>query len=304
MSAPLLAGEQRDNIPVGIILILASVMMLSTMDAAAKFVSERYPLPQVVFLRCLFGIVPVLVVVAFQRQWAQLRPRRMGGHMLRGVLSLGAMGSFFASLQQMSLPDATALFFIAPLIMTALSVPLLREHVGIRRWCAIMVGFAGVLIIVRPGSGVFGWAALLPMAAALCYSLIVIATRFVGRTETAPAMALWYVLVPVVVAGSTMPWLWVPPAPEHWPIFIATGLLGGSGILLMSFAYRIAPVGAMAPFDYSALLWAALWGWAIWKDLPDIWTVTGAGVIAASGLYIIHRETRFNRQQAKQNPRP
>jgi drug/metabolite transporter (DMT)-like permease len=285
----------RDNIAAGIALILASVLMLSTLDAAAKYVSERYPVLQVVFLRSVFGVIPVLAVVAVQRRWAQLKPRLMWGHALRGVLSLAAMGLFFASLQELSLPDATALFFIAPLLMTGLSVPLLNEKVGPRRWGAIVVGLAGVLIIVRPGSGVFGLAALLPMGAALAYSLIVICTRWVGRTETAPAMSLWYAAVPIVATGVTMPWIWVTPALEHWPVFLATGLLGGSGILLMSFAYRVAPVGAMAPFDYTALLWAALWGWAVWGDLPDAWTVVGACVIAASGLYIIHRETRVAR---------
>lgn len=294
MTAPTGGPESRDNIAAGIALVLASVALLSALDAAAKYVAERYPLPQVVFLRSVFGIIPVLAVVAVQRQWAQLRTRRLWGHAMRGVLSLVAMALFFGSLQLLTLPDATALFFIAPLLMTALSVPLLKERVGIRRWCAVAVGLAGVLIIVRPGSGVFGWAALLPMASALAYSLIVIFTRWVGRTESAPAMALWYAAVPIVVSGAALPWFWVPPEPEHWPVFIATGLLGGSGILLMSFAYRVAPVGAMAPFDYTALLWAALWGWAIWGDLPDGWTIAGACVIAASGLYIIHRETRIS----------
>ncbi|MGF1624342.1 MAG: DMT family transporter [Alphaproteobacteria bacterium] len=298
MSAPAERLGARDNIAAGIVLILASVMMLTTLDAAAKYVAERYPLLQVVFLRSLFGVIPVLAVVAVQRQWAQLRPRAFAGHAVRGTLSLVAMGLFFASLQVMSLPDATALFFVAPLLMTALSVPLLKEKVGARRWGAIVVGLAGVLVIVRPGSGVFGWPALLPMGAALAYSLIVICTRFVGRTETAPAMALWYTVVPIAVSGAAMPWLWVPPAAEHWPVFLATGLLGGSGILLMSFAYRVAPVGAMAPFDYTALLWAALWGWLIWEDLPDAWTIAGACVIAGSGLYIIHRETRLGPSRA------
>lgn len=294
MTAPTGGPESRDNIAAGIALVLASVALLSALDAAAKYVAERYPLPQVVFLRSVFGVIPVLAVVAVQRQWAQLRTRRLWEHAMRGVLSLVAMALFFGSLQLLTLPDATALFFIAPLLMTALSVPLLKERVGIRRWCAVAVGLAGVLIIVRPGSGVFGWAALLPMASALAYSLIVIFTRWVGRTESAPAMALWYAAVPIVVSGAALPWFWVPPEPEHWPVFLATGLLGGSGILLMSFAYRVAPVGAMAPFDYTALLWAALWGWAIWGDLPDGWTIAGASVIAASGLYIIHRETRIS----------
>lgn len=296
----------RDNVPAGIGLILASIVMLTTLDAGAKYLGERYPLLQVVFLRTLFGILPVLVHVAIQRQWTELMPKRWRGHILRGCLSTIAMIFFFASLQAMSLPDATALFFVAPLMMTALSVPLLGEQVGPRRWAAVVVGFAGVLIIVRPGSGVFGWGALLPMGAALSYSLIVITVRFVGRTETAPALALWYTAVPILVSGAAMPWLWVPPEPMHWLIFLSTGLFGGTGILLMSFAYRIASVGALAPFDYTALIWAAGWGWLIWSDLPDLWTLVGAAVIAGSGIYIIHRETRLGRTPvaATKSPRP
>ena len=292
MSGTDTSAAPRDNITLGIVLLLGSVMMLSTMDAAAKYVAERYPLAQVIFLRTLFGTLPVLIMVGVRGAWHELRPHRISIHLLRGVFTLCAIATFFGSLQLMSLPDATALFFVAPLVMTAMSVPLLKEKVGPRRWAAIIVGLVGVLIIVRPGSGVFGWTALLPMAAALSYSLIVIATRYVGRTETAPAMTLWASIVPAVVTGCAMPWLWVWPEPEHWPIFLATGLLGGSGILLMSFAYKSAPVGLLAPFDYTALLWATLWGWVFWADLPDAWTVAGAGVIAASGLYIIHRETR------------
>ena len=294
----------RDNVPTGIALILASVVMLCTLDAGAKYLGERYPLLQVVFLRTLFGTLPVLTHAAVLRQWGELRPRRWWGHLLRGALSLAAMSLFFASLQAMSLPDATAIFFVAPLMMTALSVPLLGEQVGARRWAAVIVGFVGVLIIVRPGSGIFGWDALLPMGAALCYTLIVITTRFVGRSETAQAMALWYALVPIVGTGAVMPWVWVAPAPLDWLIFLGTGLFGGTGILLMSFAYRFAPVGALAPFDYTALIWAAGYGWLIWSDLPDAWTVAGAAVIAASGLYIIDREARLRSLQAKQVARP
>jgi len=306
MTAAADRAAQPDNVPTGIALILASVLMLGTMDACVKLLGEHYPLMQIVFLRTLFGLLPVLVHVAVLRQWTELKPRRWWGHMLRGALSMTAMYFFFASLQAMSLPDATALFFVAPLMMTALSVPLLGERVGPRRWVAVIVGFAGVMIIVRPGSGVFGWGALLPMGAALSYTLIVITTRFVGRTETAPAMALWYTVPPILIAGTVMPWQWVPPEPLDWLIFLGTGLFGGTGILLMSFAYRFAPVGALAPFDYTALIWAAGWGWLIWSELPDLWTLAGAAVVVASGLYIIHRESLVGRRPVSQSksPRP
>ncbi|MEZ5669378.1 MAG: DMT family transporter [Alphaproteobacteria bacterium] len=302
-TASLDAADAPDNVPVGIGLILVAVLLLSSMDAAIKLLGERYPLMQLVFLRSLIGVVPVLAHVAVTRQWHALRTRNMPGHLLRGVFSLCAMGLFFASLQALSLPDATALFFVAPLIMTALSVPLLKEHVGPRRWAAVVVGLCGVLIIVRPGNGVFGWAALLPMGAALSYSLIIVATRFVGRSETAPAMALWYTAVPITVGAAAMPFVWVAPTPVDWLIFAAAGCCGGFGILLLSAAFRLAPVGALAPFDYTALLWAAAWGWLIWSDLPDLWTLVGVAVIAASGLYIIRREA-VARRAAKKNPRP
>ena len=311
---PGMSTRPQDNVPAGITLILLAVLLLSSMDAAIKFLGERYPLMQLVFLRTLFGIVPVLAHAALTRQMRALKTRNYAGHFLRGAFSVAAMTLFFASLQAMSLPDATALFFVAPLMMAALSVPLLKEHVGPRRWIAIVVGLIGVLIIVRPGTGVFGWAALLPIGAALSYSLIVITTRFVGRTETASAMALWYAIVPLTVAGAFMPFVWVSPSLSHWLVFAVAGFCGGIGILLMSAAFRVAPVGTLAPFDYSALLWAAAWGWLIWSDLPDMWTLIGVGVIAASGLYIIHREATLGRVKeparaigiatAKENPRP
>jgi drug/metabolite transporter (DMT)-like permease len=196
----------------------------------------------------------------------------------------------------MPLATVWTIAFSAPLIVTALSRPLLGEPVGIRRWAGVLVGFAGVLIVIQPGTARFEWAMLLALAGTLSYSLLLMTARKFAASETAPAMVLFNMLVPLAIATVITPAVWTVPAGWDWLAFVGAGLLGGSAMIFLTLGYRLAPAAVVAPFDYTALIWSVALGWLIWRDWPTPATWTGAALIVAAGLYIAYRETRVHRR--------
>jgi drug/metabolite transporter (DMT)-like permease len=259
---------------------------------------------QVVFFRNFFALVPVMVLVAQQGGLLQLRPVKTHLHVVRAILILSAIFLFFTGLRNLPLAEATAIVFAAPLFITAMSVPVLGEHVGPRRWAAVIVGFLGVLIIVRPGAAAFQLEALLPLGAAACYGSVMLMTRLMARTETTAAITFWSTAIPSAVAGALLVFGWETPAWEDLPIFLLVGLLGGIATILLTFAYQYGPAAVIAPFDYSALIWATSIGWMVWNEFPDAWVWAGAAVLVGSGVYIIHREARPRGTSRPNNGRP
>jgi drug/metabolite transporter (DMT)-like permease len=280
----------------GIALYTWAILVMSAMDTVIKWLSADYPTIQIVFFRSLFGLVPLVVLVVRAGGPATFRTSRPGIHLLRGLISLGAAFFFFYAFRTLPLADAYAIAFAAPLLVTALSVPMLGEHVGPRRWAAVVVGFIGVAVMLRPGSaGVAGFlslGALAALAGTFLYALNVTLIRRYSRTETNAALILYSTMV--MVAGSLpfLPSAFVMPDATGWLLLITTGLLGGIGLLAITEAFRIAPVAIVAPFEYTAMLWAVLFGWIFWGDLPDAWIIAGSAIVIGSGLYILHRETR------------
>jgi drug/metabolite transporter (DMT)-like permease len=260
-------------------------------DAAAKWLVADYAPLQIVFLRNLFAVPIIAAIVLSGGGWQALRTRHLRVHALRGLLLVGGASTFFLSLRILPLAEATALFFAAPIFITALSVPLLGEHVGWRRWMAVIVGFAGVLIIVRPGAAAFQPASLLVLATASLYALAMISTRWIDRSEGVWTMMFYVVLFPMLFSGVAASLQWQPPALSHLPIFAAQAVFGAVGMTLISQSFRLAPAAVVAPFDYTALIWASLLGWLLWNEVPEVWTYAGAAVIIASGIYIVFRET-------------
>ncbi|MCC7274590.1 MAG: DMT family transporter [Alphaproteobacteria bacterium] len=274
--------------------MLAAVALFVVMDGLIKWLSVTFPTLQVMFFRSLFALIPIAVVVAYQGGAGRLRTRRPGLHALRCLAGLASMLCFFHAFRTMPLADVIAIGFAAPLFVTALSVPLLGEKVGIRRWSAVVVGFVGVLVMVRPGSDVLEVGAGVALLGTVAYSLAMIFMRDLGRTDTTTAITLYFTVSCVLVAGAALPFVWVAPAgPVEWALLSALGLLGGVAQLLMTQAFRLAPVAVIAPFDYTAMLWGATLGYAVWGEVPDAWVWLGAAIVAASGLYIVHRETRL-----------
>ncbi len=286
-----------NRVSLGIACALAGLLGMSVMDACAKFLGEGYAISQIILLRNGVGALAVfLFVLAAGRGLAPLHAGHIGLLSLRTIFGLAAGFLFFTGLRYLPLADAFAIAFTAPLFITALSAPLLGEQVGLRRWGAVLVGFIGVLIVIQPGTSSFRTEALLPLGAALAYALAMLVSRRLTWDMTTSAIMFWPSLGSAFAALVLMPIQWRTPTPFDLGIFVFMGLIGTVGMSLIVQGYRFAPASVIAPFDYSALLWAILLGWLIWGDLPgpEVWL--GASVLISSGLYILHRETRRREQ--------
>ena len=282
----------------GIGLFALAVFLLAVMDVLIKWLSDgnavTYPTGQIVFFRATFGLIPVLWLIR-RAGVSVLATRHRGLHFTRGLFGAGAAFSFFWAFGQMPLADAYAIAFTAPLFMTALSVPLLGERVGPRRWSAVAVGFAGVLIMLQPGAdgaGLISWGAVAALVGAFCYATHGILTRRLSRSDSNEAIILYGALVIGCLGASTLPFAFVWPRPIDFLMLAATGLIGGFGVLCMTQAFRLAAPAILAPFEYTAMIWGVLFGITIWGDVPTPWVLLGAAIVAGSSLYILHRETR------------
>lgn len=272
--------------------MVGGIGAFATMDALIKWLTSDYSVTQIVALRSWFGLPVLFFILRFEGGVKALRTHRPLAHFGRYVLVLGLSFTFFWSLSQMKLVDAVAISFAAPILITALSVPLLGEPVGWRRWAAIGVGFIGVLVMLRPGMGVFHWAAIVVLCSAVFYSLLMITTRALKSTENTASL-MFYPQVGMSLTGVFIaPLFWTTPTPIDFVLFALAGLFGSVGILCLTKAFRLAPAAVVSPFEYTALIWATLLGFVLWGELPDAVTVTGALIVATSGLYIIYRETR------------
>ena len=275
----------------GIVMMLAGIAGFAMMDALIKWLTTDFPVTQVVALRSWFGLPLLCLLVHFEGGFRALKTHRPQVHVLRYILVLTLSFTFFWALSQMKLVDAIALSFAAPIFIAALSVPVLKESVGWHRWVAIGTGFCGVLIMLRPGMGVFQWAALVVLCSALAYALLAITTRAFKSTESTASLVL-YPQLGVSLTGIVLaPLFWVTPGLVDLGLFALAGMFGSVGIICLTQAFRLAPVAVVSPFEYTALIWATLLGFLMWHELPDLPTVAGATVVAVSGVYIIYRET-------------
>ncbi len=291
-SASAAPAAPRQDVLRGILLMLGAVAVFSAMDALIKHLSTGYSPLQIIFFRNLFAFLPLLPVLARGGGLSLLRTRRLGAHLGRAAMGVGAMICFFTAFSLMPLADVVAISLSAPLFITALSVPLLAEQVGPRRWAAVLVGFIGVLVMVRPGgAAMVDPVALLPLAGAVLYALALIAMRKLGATERATTTVFYFTLACTVLSGLAQPFVWRMPDPGDFALLVCVGLLGGSAQLLMTQALRLAPAAVVAPFDYSALIFSIGFGYLVWSEIPDRLLLVGAAIVVASGLYILHRET-------------
>lgn len=285
-----LAALNARETPLAIATICAGVAFLVANDAIAKLLTDRYTPIQIVFLRNLIAVPIIATVIIMAFGCASLRTRHLSLHAMRGALMTLGAWLYFTALIYLPLAEATALVFSAPIFITALSVPLLGEHVGWRRWGAVLLGFVGVLVIVRPGSAAFQVAALLPVGTALCYALFMISARWIDRSERLWTMMLFAMLFPMIYAAPFAVANWVPVQGGDILLFLGLAICGSLGLALIGQAFRMAPAAIVAPFDYTALIWATGLGWLIWGDVPLLWTILGAAIIVVSGIIIILRE--------------
>ncbi|MER8427722.1 MULTISPECIES: DMT family transporter [unclassified Mesorhizobium] len=241
--------------------------------------------------------VHVLLVGVFLRGWREplrFRPANLPAHLTRGLLLFGSTMFNILALRTLQLAETTSIYFFGPMVITALAGPLLGEWAGWRRWLAIMSGFVGVLIITRPGIGVFGVGHLFALGSMLSNSFYVIMTRRMSATETSESLILFSALAPAVLLLPTLPFsLSLPQDGWHWFILLMLGVFGAIGHWLLVQAYRLATTTALAPYPYSQMIWMIISGLIVFNQFPDRWTLVGATVIVASGLYIVHREHRL-----------
>ena len=283
----------------------------SCQDMAIKWISGDYALHQITLTRSLIGLAfTLLIFMPMEGGYSLIKTRQPVKQILRGLLIVLSNMTFFTAIVVISLGEAMATFFVAPLLITVLSVLVLKESVGWRRWTAIAIGFVGVLFILKPASSAFQVAGLLPLIAALCYALAQITARKMGQIESASTLAFYIQIVFVVVsiligvsigdgryAGTDNPsleflfrhWRW-PEGFDLW-IFLFIGVLSGIGAYLISQGYRLCEAGLAAPFEYVALPLAVMWSIVIWGELPDFYAWLGIAMIGGAGLYIFYRET-------------
>jgi drug/metabolite transporter (DMT)-like permease len=236
-------------------------------------------------------LVPLLVWVQRTGGWTQLKTQRLGWHLTRGIIGmLGAACSFY-SYSRLPLADAYAIAFSAPLFITALSVPVLHEHVGWRRWTAVGVGFIGVLIMLNPRGAALNLGSISALGGAVGYAGSVMLLRHMRRTETAGAQMVYPTLVTVTCTGLLMCWVWVRPTPVEWLLLLGTGLFSGTAGICIVIAYRGASATVVAPFQYTQMLWGLGYGYLLWGQTASRQTLAGAAVVILTGVYILHRET-------------
>ncbi len=298
---------------IGAACAIAAVFCFSINDMAIKFLSGDYALHQVILIRSLFGMAVLFaVVVPLSGGWRNLRTRRIGMHLLRGLCVVFANMTFFLALAALPLAEGVAIFFISPLVITVFSVIFLRETVGPRRWAAIALGLIGVIVMLRPGTAAFQVAALLPLAAAFGYAALHMLTLKIGVTESAASMSFYIQLTFIAVsaslglimgdgkfAGSEDPSLdfllraWVWPGLRDYLILALVGAASAFGGYFISQAYRVSEAALVAPFEYLALPLAILWGIVVFGEWPDGVAIIGIALILGSGLYMIWREGKM-----------
>ncbi|HEV7371427.1 DMT family transporter [Arenibaculum sp.] len=272
----------------GIALILGAVILFVVMDSLGKYLGARYPIWQVVWARYAFHMLLMVPLLASGR--VIMRPARPGLQLFRSLMLVSVTSLFYTALQFMPLPVASSIGFLAPLLMTALSMPLLGERVGPRRWAAVVVGFAGVLIVIRPGPDMHP-AMLLPLLMAVCYALYQISTRVLSRSDNSLTTLFWTAIGGLVISSAMLPFgNWKTPDAEGWVMLVSLGVIGCVSHMMLIRAYAHAPAAVLAPFTYTQLVWAFPAGWIVFGDVPDAWSLVGGAVIVASGLYVWHRE--------------
>ena len=278
----------------GILLLLLAIFTFTLMDATAKYLATSYHPVQIVWSRFLTNLAIVAAIFA-PRLRATMATRRPVLQLFRGLTQLASVGLFFAALQFIGLAEATAIMDINPVLITLGAALFLGERIGIRRIIGILVALCGALIIIRPGASVFQPAALLPLLAAFSYAAGALLTRL-ARSDSTATSILWSASVGTVLTTLAVPFFWQPVAVGDLWAFVLVGILGTIAQAMLIRAFALAEAAAIAPFGYTGLVWAGLWGWLFWGTLPDFWTVIGALIVVGAGLYVWMREARAMRE--------
>lgn len=299
---PMTAGHQARERLRGITSMIAAACVFSIMDASLKRLSTQYGMFQVSSMRCLSSLVFLCAPIAWQRSWRTLRLNSPGLHLFRGLLGITMLASFVYAVHRLSLAETYSLFLCAPLLMTALSVPIHGDHVPLRRWVAIAVGLAGVLLILRPSGKAFVSIAAVGAGflGAVCYALSALTVRTLGPTNSNTSMVFWYLTMAGVGCGLLGLGDWHPIAAQDWAWLALIGISGALGQFWVTDAFRRAPPSVVGSFEYTSILWAFALDWIFWSAAPSRGLLMGAAVVIGSGIYVILDERRL--AQLAMNP--
>ena len=309
MTAPSTSSAGLNDTLRGVMYLCAALFIFSFQDVMVKLLSDRYPAHQIVFVRAIIALPLMFMIVHFESGLGTLATRRPFMHALRSFIGFGAFFFYYLALSTMPLTAVVAIWFTSPLFITALAVPILGEKVGWRRWAGILFGFAGAMVIVQPGSETFQPAALMPILAAFCYSVSAVLGRKMGITESGSVMAFYMMITffymgglvglvlahlpPVENATGTLKFLllpWTMPTGIELAMLMMIGVISSVGFWLVATAYRIGHSATVAPFEYTAMLWATILSYLLWGEIPKWTTVVGTLMIVASGIYVLRRE--------------
>jgi drug/metabolite transporter (DMT)-like permease len=281
------------NPPLAILLLLAAIFLISLVDTTCKYYTAELHAVELVW-GYFIGILLTLTGYFVLR-----------GESLRGLLATGrpvlqwarpgflvvSISTLFVGLKYLPIADATAIGFMAPLFITGLSVPLLKEKVGPHRWAAVIIGLAGVIVIVRPGGGIWHWAAVMPLLGALFFAIYQLTTRMLASSERTHTTLFYTGLGGAVWTSLIVPFVWITPKPEHWVAFLVTGVMGALAHLCMVRGFELAQASLLAPFNYSKLIWVTILGYVVFNDVPTANTLIGGAIIIAAGCYVFYRES-------------
>ncbi len=290
--------QEGGSVGRGILYMCLAVSIFPFLNAAAKYLGSRYPISEVVWARYLGHLVYMIMVFAPKRRLRLFATRQLGMQILRSLLLFASTVFYFIALVKVPLATAAAVTFVAPMIATALSVPMLGERVGPRRWAAVIAGFLGTLLIIRPGGDLGTYGASFLLLNALCYALYQVLSRRMARLDPADISITYVALVGVVLSSIVAPFQWRMPADVFdTMVFLSLGLSGGFAHYFIVKSVEHGPVSVLAPFNYGQLIGATVLGFFLFGTFPDLWTWAGAAVIIASGLYIAYRESRVARRK-------
>ncbi len=295
------SAAERQQIPIrGIFYMLATaVVMFPLLNASVKFLAADYSLVQIIFVRSVVHLLWMLVLFMPGMGLKLFVPNRLGLQLMRSLLQLLALVAFIVGLLYVPMTTATAIYFVGPLLVVAMAALLLGERVGIRRWFAVLAGFAGAMVIIRPGADDTHWAALLILLSALFYALYQVLTRRIADHDDFRVTAVFTILIAFVASTIAVPFYWITPVDWlDWLVFGGLGIFGGLGHLFVIKAYEHAEASVVGPFDYGQLLGVSVVGYLVFAEIADLWTWIGAAIIIASGIYVARREAVARKEAA------
>ena len=283
--------RQDDALLRGVFYMCLGVALIAVQEALAKYLGESLPMLQVIGARYIGHLFLMIIILMPTNGWSVLKAKRPAVQIGRSVLLLIDTGLFFFSLTLIGLAEATAIFFSVPILVVLLSIPFLGERVGWRRLLAVLIGFVGMLVIIRPGTGVVGIGAMLTFGAAICASLFNIITRKLADEDPLPVTMFYTALVGASIVIFSLPFVWESPLGwQQWAGLAAIGLFGGAAHCAMIASHAFAPASAVAPFMYSQIFWAIGFGYLLFDALPDEYTILGGIIVVVSGIYLLRRQ--------------